>query len=257
MGGEIETRSARSVTCIVVPCYNESARLSQGEFLEFVRSHKEVCFLFVNDGSKDDTLQMLHDLCARNESRLAVLDLPRNQGKAEAVRQGMLHAMRELSPRFVGFWDADLATPLDAIPDFLRKLERHRGLDMVFGSRVRLLGHHVIRKMSRHYLGRLFATVVSVTLSLPVYDTQCGAKIFRVSPEFSGILAEPFLSRWIFDVEIIARVIQLHHGDRKRVEDVIYELPLMRWADIAGSKVHPLDFFRAMGEVYAIRKKYL
>jgi dolichyl-phosphate beta-glucosyltransferase len=257
MDGESGNNFGKNTACIVIPCYNEAARLPGAEFVEFIRKQNGISFLFVNDGSKDETLQVLQKLCSLDESRLAYLDLGKNQGKAEAVRLGILHVIENFRPRYVGFWDADLATPLDAIPDFLKKLERQPHLEMIFGSRVRLLGHQVRRKVSRHHLGRLFATVVSVTLALPVYDTQCGAKIFRINPDLSRIFAEPFLSRWIFDVEIVARLIQLNHGDRRRVEEIIFELPLTQWNDIAGSKVHPLDFFRSMGEIYAIRRKYL
>lgn len=249
--------SSQVRACIVIPCYNESTRLRGAEFLNFVLDHDEICFLFVNDGSKDNTFAILQALCSQNSERLYCLDLVTNHGKAEAVRRGMLHSIERLQPEFVGFWDADLATPLDAIPDFLRRLIEHENLEMVFGARIRLLGHHVRRKLKRHYLGRLFATVVSIVLQLPVYDTQCGAKLFRVNSKFSAILAEPFLSRWIFDVEILARVIQAVRGDRAKVEDMIFELPLMRWEDVAGSKLHPTDFLRALLEIYAIRNRYL
>jgi dolichyl-phosphate beta-glucosyltransferase len=243
-------------SCIVIPCYNESARLPTADFLDFSLANPGVCFLFVNDGSRDSTLAVLQRLCSQNPRQLFYLDLVTNRGKAEAVRLGILHCLEHLEPQFVGFWDADLATPLDAIPHFLGKMIRHESLQMVFGARIRLLGHHVKRNMIRHYLGRLFATAVSIALRLSVYDTQCGAKLFRVSPSIAPLFAEPFLSRWIFDVEIIARVIQSAAGDRERVEEMIFELPLMQWHDIAGSKLHPSDFFRSMLEIYAIRSKY-
>lgn len=244
-------------TCIVIPCYNESTRLRSAEFIEFAAAHDQIAFLFVNDGSKDNTLELLQRLCSKQGERLFYLDLGTNRGKAEAVRLGMLRSIELFQPEFVGFWDADLATPLQAIPDFLEMLKEQERLQMVFGARIRLLGHQVKRRSARHYLGRIFATVVSIALRLPVYDTQCGAKLFRVTPDLSRILAEPFLSRWIFDVEIVARVIRAANGDRERVEEKIFEMPLMQWEDVAGSKLHSTDFFRAMLEIYAIRKKYL
>lgn len=256
------TQEAKQVTdcvqtCIVIPCYNESARLRGAEFADFAATHHQIAFLFVNDGSKDSTLDLLQQLCSDQSDRLFYLDLGTNRGKAEAVRLGMLRSIELLQPDFVGFWDADLATPLQAIPDFIAKLKERKRLQMVFGARIRLLGHHVKRRLVRHYLGRIFATVVSIALRLPVYDTQCGAKLFRVTSDLSRILSEPFLSRWIFDVEIIARVIQTAHGDRDAVDEMIFELPLMQWEDVAGSKLHPTDFLRALIEILAIRRRYL
>jgi len=243
-------------TCIVVPCYNEERRLHGAEFVDFIRKNSNISFMFVNDGSIDKTIQVLESLCAGNHDRLHLLDIQPNGGKAEAVRRGLLNAIDKVRPSFVGFWDADLATPLNAIPIFIETLNERDARTMVFGARIRLLGREVHRKSSRHYLGRFFATTVSMMLKLPVYDTQCGAKLFKVTPVLCQILADPFLSRWIFDVEIIARLICAADGDRSKVEQAVFELPLMQWNDVAGSKLHPADFFKAFWEIVAIWRQY-
>lgn len=259
--GENEAALAPSSTenrcTIVVPCYNEARRLPSEKFVEFVHAGRDIDFLFVNDGSTDNTLEVLERLQRVCGPSVGLLNKTVNAGKAEAVRDGMLQAITSGNPRFVGFWDADLATPLQAIHDLRQKLIDQPQLEMVFGSRVRLLGRHVHRRAVRHYLGRVFATVVSVMLRLPVYDTQCGAKIFRITPALPQILIEPFISRWVFDVEIIARFIALNNLDARPLQDSIYEFPLERWEDVAGSRVKPGDFLLAFLDTFRIHRKYL
>ncbi|MHC4178100.1 MAG: glycosyltransferase, partial [Planctomycetota bacterium] len=195
---------------IVVPCYNEARRLDTGAFQQFVARGHLARFLLVNDGSTDDTAAALETLRRWNPGKFDVCHLPRNVGKAEAVRQGVLRALQRPVDS-VGFWDADLATPLEAIPQFCELLRRDPRLQMVIGARVKLLGRTIERRILRHYLGRLFATAASVVLRLPVYDTQCGAKLIRASAEMRALFDEPFRTNWIFDVELLARFI----GGRK------------------------------------------
>ena len=254
---DLSVSSSPDRTAVIVPCYNEAKRLDTAVFRQFLESSAPVRLVFVDDGSKDDTSSILHRLCAGSESRAMVVQCPVNGGKAEAVRRGLLHALHHLGPELVGYWDADLATPLDVIPRFVHILDTHPRIAMVFGSRVKLLGRFVKRQPRRHYLGRVFATVVSQMLRLPIYDTQCGAKLFRVDSGIAEILEKPFLSKWIFDVEIIARYIQHHGGNPALVENMIYEYPLERWEDVAGSKVRPGDFLTALGDVFKIRSAYL
>ncbi len=238
---------------LVVPCFNEEHRLDEGAFQSSRATRPDVEFLFVNDGSGDGTLPLLERLRASDPAGIHLLDLPRNQGKAEAVRQGMLAAI-ERRPDIVGFWDADLATPLAELDSFLEVLQRRPEIAMVFAARVRLLGREISRRPSRHYFGRMGATLISSSLGLAVYDTQCGAKLFRVTEALSTVLAEPFLSRWIFDVEIIARFVQLRGRDA--MARAIYELPVMQWRDVAGSKVKSRDFIRALRDLFRIHRAY-
>ncbi len=243
--------------CLVVPCYNEARRLNVEGFRSYLANTPETHLLFVDDGSRDNTVEVLGRVCAGFEERAAILRCSVNVGKAEAVRLGILHALAHFSNQFVGFWDADLATPLDAVGRFLKVLDEQPAIEMVFGSRVQLLGRHVERLAIRHYLGRIFATAVSTVLRMPIYDTQCGAKIFRVTSVTPQIFAEKFLSKWVFDVEIIARYLNLYRKDARLLETAIYEYPLERWVDVAGSKVRPLDFLRAFVDVVKIKHRYL
>jgi hypothetical protein len=105
-------------------------------------------------------------------------------------------------------------------------------VDVVIGARVKLLGREIHRRPLRHYLGRLFATMTSLVLGIAVYDTQCGAKIFRVNRATRDTFARPFRSTWIFDVEVLARYVAITGSAAG-----VYELPLRMWRDVPGSKM--------------------
>jgi dolichyl-phosphate beta-glucosyltransferase len=245
-------------TTLVVPCYNEAARLDAQAFRAALDAYDSLGLLFVDDGSRDATADVLARLAAH--PRIDVLTLVGNVGKAEAVRRGILRAL-EARPDVVGFWDADLATPMDEVPRFLDTLRARPEIDIVIGSRVKLLGRRITRRAARHYLGRVTASLVSLLLGLGVYDTQCGAKAFRVSPAFGPppgrLFADPFTSRWAFDVEILARWIGGCGGaPRAELEQRIVELPLETWTDVEGSKIRPIDFFRTPFDLARIAVRY-
>ncbi|MBD3673405.1 MAG: glycosyltransferase [Planctomycetaceae bacterium] len=238
---------------IIVPCYNEEHRFQTDEFEQFLDQDPTCRFVFVNDGSQDQTANVLGAFVERHPDRCQLLDLKQNVGKAEAVRQGILQALQE-NPTYFGYWDADLATPLEAIPLLRNRLETQPELNMVFGSRVRLLGRTIERRAIRHYAGRVFATAASLVLNLAIYDTQCGAKLFRNIPVVSEQFTDPFLTSWIFDVEIIARYGQTIPPEQ--LAQTIYEYPLQEWRDVAGSKVQFYDFFKAAWELRKIQRTY-
>jgi len=242
---------------VVVPCYNEARRLRLDDFERFLCDphNDQITLLFVNDGSKDGTLSILESLRSRFPERVFVHNQERNRGKAEAVRNGMLRVIASGQAQITGFWDADLATPMAQIHDLLDLMTADGRLNLIFGARVRLLGHAIHRQPLRHYLGRGFATVVSLLFKIPIYDTQCGAKLFRVTEDLERVLSKPFLSRWIFDVEMLARFLAVHGGDTQRLEGEICEYPLPEWTDVAGSKVRAFDFFKAVGELATIHRR--
>jgi dolichyl-phosphate beta-glucosyltransferase len=248
----------RPDTIVVVPCYNEARRIDAPAFDGFLDDCKNVSLIFVDDGSTDDTPLVMERLRQRHPKQVCTLRLGENVGKAEAVRRGVQIALRR-RPTFVGYWDADLATPLEAIPQFCDVLHVRPDVSLVMGSRVALLGRQIRRSGSRHLLGRAFATAASLVLNLPVYDTQCGAKLFRVTSEVAELFSQPFGSRWIFDVEILARWIAntANPTDATTPYESIYEYPLERWQDVAGSRLKSRDFFVAAIDLAAIYWRYM
>jgi dolichyl-phosphate beta-glucosyltransferase len=235
-------------TKIVVPCYNEADRLLSDAFLSYAREHERLSFLFVDDGSKDATYEVLQALAREAPQSMEVLRLEKNSGKAEAVRRGVLAAF-EGNPDCIGYWDADLATPLHYIETF-EQILREPQFKLVLGSRVRLLGRNVERTAARHYLGRGFATIAGLALGLPIYDTQCGAKLFRAEPVFRTAFETPFELTWSFDVELFARLKALgaSTGELDPAAQFV-EYPLQEWRDAPGSKIRAKHFPRIGMEV--------
>jgi len=235
-------------TCVVIPCFNEAERLDPNAFLAALAGAPSLAFLFVNDGSTDATLRVLEELRARAPEQIEVLALERNSGKAEAVRRGVLQAAA-LGARIVGYWDADLATPLRYVPIFEQVLERD-ALVFVLGSRVRMLGREVKRSAPRHYLGRGVATLAGVALGLPVYDTQCGAKLFKATPAVLSAFERPFELGWSFDIELLARLLarEAEVGDID-VRHQCCEVPLEEWTDAPGSKLTVAQFPKVASEL--------
>lgn len=237
----------RERLALVIPAWNEAHRFRATPFLDFVASQNTVDLYFVDDGSVDGTGELLDTLQEQQPVRMHVLHLEQNQGKAEAVRLGLRRVL-DAGYGLVGYLDADLAAPLDTVLLLRAVLLEDPALVMAMGSRVKLLGWEITRSERRHYLGRIFATFASLALRLPVYDTQCGAKAMRCGAALDTALATPFMSRWLFDVELLARLRDA--GARMR------EVPLPVWKDPGGSSVRGRDFLRAPVELWRIWRRY-
>ena len=239
---------------LVIPCFNEERRLDRAELGRLARAREDLTLLFVDDGSRDRTADVLRAL-SRETPRIALHALPANAGKAEAVRAGLRAAIAG-GADIVGYTDADLATPVDELLRMLQVMSEG-GASVLLASRVRLLGAAIERRALRHYLGRIFATVASIALRLPVYDTQCGAKLFRPTPTLEAALAQPFTSRWAFDVELLGR---LAYGTRQAPplpREAFLEVPLRAWRDVGGSKMNWKSMARAGTDllVMAVRNR--
>ena len=167
------------------------------------------------------------------------------------------NAAIERGAGYAGYLDADLATPLSEIANLVRVLDEDPSCEVVFGARVQLLGRRIVRSRRRHYLGRVFATVASETLGLPVYDTQCGAKLLRATPRTRALFESAFHAGWTFDVELLARWLRDRRAEGvPEPERGLVEVPLQVWRHVPGSKVRATDLPRALLELWWIRREY-
>lgn len=239
-----------TATTVVIPCFNEATRLDDALVHELAeRSGGEV--LLVDDGSADDTAARVASLASASAGTISDHRLGTNRGKAEAVRAGMWLALERGAP-IVAFCDADFATPPSEMARLIAVLGEDAGIDVAIGSRVALLGADVRRSAARHYLGRLFATAASMALGMTVYDTQCGAKVFRDTPALRAALGTPFRSGWAFDIELLARL-RNGTGDVRGLDiDRFVEVPLRAWHDVRGSKLTAAGAARAALDVVRI-----
>jgi glycosyltransferase involved in cell wall biosynthesis len=257
MNGDSMVDPASRLTCgTVIPCFNEAERLDVSRFVTFANRNPEIELIFVDDGSTDDTSDCIRSLIASTASSISLLRLKQNGGKAEAVRQGMLWASQR-NFDVVAYWDADLATSLETVVDFLAVLHRHDDVNVVWGTRLNLMGHHIERDFVRRQIGRVFSTASATAVGVRIRDALCGAKMFRTGRYLNAVLNTPFGSRWIFDVELVARLAFLSQlQSRRPIRDTLYEFPLDRWDEIAGSKLKAFDFVRASGELIDLFLRY-
>ncbi|RSK39175.1 glycosyltransferase [Mangrovimonas spongiae] len=222
-------------TCIIIPCYNEANRLPSEDFLAFSKNNNSIHLLFVDDGSQDNTLAVLKDI---SDSFLSVslLALEKNSGKAEAIRQGLLHLNNHY--KTIGYLDADLSTPLSEITRLIT-IAHTKNMPFVMGSRVKRSGATINRRLKRHLFGRIIATLIdSCILKLGIYDTQCGAKVID-APLAKELFKTPFKTKWLFDVELLLRM--KHKYGKAYCKNNILEIPLEYWRDVGASKISFLD----------------
>ena len=231
---------------IIVPCYNEASRLNLEAFINFGNQFSDVHFLFVNDGSTDATNEKLKTI-ESSTPNTQIIKLLKNSGKGEAIRQGLVEALKK-DFSFIGYLDADLSTSLQEFYK-LHKFAQQQDADFVLASRVKKIDTVIERSFTRHIAGRMIATVIDKRFNLGVYDTQCGAKIFKPST-IDTIVLQPFYTKWFFDVEILLRI--------KRLNQKLncFEVPLSKWHNVKNSKINLLSFPLVLKELSILSRKY-
>lgn len=225
---------------IVIPCYNEASRLKLSDYQSFIEKNPKYTLCFVNDGSTDDTLNVLKgfqkklmSLHRGMETQLLIHDMPQNGGKAAAVRAGVNYLIENTNIQNVGFVDADLATGFDDYMNLVDTLENKK-LDAVLGSRKLDAGLDMERSAFRQAASFAFGKFINGIIGLDIKDTQCGAKVFSRNIA-QKVFKDSFQSKWLFDVEILIRI--KNHFGKNRAMNFINEVALNKWEEVEGSKI--------------------
>jgi dolichyl-phosphate beta-glucosyltransferase len=219
---------------VIVPCYNEEKRFPFKEFLDFAQKNPSVLLCFVNDGSKDNTIAVLNGIQAECPQNITVVNMKQNGGKAEAVRQGMLHVYRNYKTPLMGFLDADLATKPEEWLQMAQYKEGYPQYGAIVGSRIQRLGANIRRDDNRSVFSSIIKKFIRIILKTPFQDTQCGAKIFNRSL-IPFLFNDAFMTPWLFDVEIFLRL-QKKFG-KTTLQKGVLEFPLMHWTEVGDSRL--------------------
>ncbi|MCX6853657.1 MAG: glycosyltransferase [Verrucomicrobia bacterium] len=231
---------------LVIPCYRESGRIRAflAELCREMSVLSAVTILVVEDGSDAEEVAKMHAVIEvlRTEYAclLALKTLPQNLGKGGAVYAGWEdHGGAD----WLAFVDADGAC---SALETSRLLRMRNGRAAIFASRVKMLGRQVDRLFKRHLLGRVYATLVSELLRVPVYDSQCGLKIVpRLA--YEAVASRLQVRGFAFDVEMMVAL--LDTGCQ------IHEVPI-DWHEVEGGKVSLIhDSWRMARDVWQIRAR--
>ncbi len=224
---------------IVVPCYNEAGRLDLESFEEFLNQNNNYSICFVNDGSSDNTLDVLKSFQAKSPSRIYVYDAPHNNGKAEAIRAGVNFVLKNTQARKIGFMDADLATGFEDYENLADSLEDDIGTEgMVIGSRTRVNTANINRTAFRSASSNIFNVIIQWIIGLKINDTQCGAKVFTRTTA-NSLFQKEFISKWLFDIELLMRM-RNKYGKTNMLSK-FKEVSLKKWTEVEGSKITMKD----------------
>jgi len=236
---------------LIIPFYNEAQRMAHTELAAMFTAYPETTFLLVNDGSTDGTYSLIEDYRS-SFNNIILMHLPRNYGKAEAIRKGVLsHSVKSYSFDYIGYLDADLSTPVAELIKMKQYAQAHPYHAFIMGSRIKKLGSTITRYATRHYFGRVFATIVSqFIIKAPVYDTQCGAKVIETQLA-CDLFAEPFITRWIFDVELLLR-----YRKQQGSLNGVYEYSLASWIEKGESKITLKDLLGFPWQLIKIYRAY-
>lgn len=156
-----------SILCsVVVPMYNEEEvipvtyqRLT--DVMEKANVNYEI--IFVNDGSRDKTAELLNEICD-NDKRVKLLDFSRNFGHQIAITAGMDYSCGQC----IVVIDGDLQDPPELIPAMIEKWKD--GYDVVYGKRISRQGESIFKKLTAAIYYRLLRSMTDVSIPVDTGD---------------------------------------------------------------------------------------
>jgi glycosyltransferase involved in cell wall biosynthesis len=239
------TDMAHPQLSIVIPAYNESARIEQTleRVLGCVAEREwDAEVLVVDDGSKDDTAAIVQRWM-ETHPRLHLVKNPGNRGKGYSVRNGLLQAAGDV----VMFTDADLSSPMEEAERLLAALAD--GADVAIGSRWMDRTRQTIHQpLYRQFFGRCFNWVTRTVMGLPFKDTQCGFKAFKREAA-QVIFRLQTIERWGFDPEILFIA--------RKLKYVVREVPVTWGHDERSRMSYLKDGMKMLEEMAVIRMNSL
>jgi len=218
---------------IIYPVFNEEKRLRKTflDIMKFEQSNKFLKkeYIFVNDGSSDQTLSVLNKRF-KNNKKVRVISYDKNMGKGYALKKGVLAAKND----WVLTTDADCSVSNFQLIKWIQKKYLNHNDLIYFGSRNHRLSI-VKKKKIRKIVGMVFKFSIRFFFQIKISDTQCGFKLYKLNTakKLFGMMS---VNDYMHDIEIclIAKKLDLR----------IRDLPV-KWTHVSQSKINFIrDFFK-------------
>jgi len=237
---------------IIVPCYNEEKRLNFNQFYQFSQQNKEYQILFVDDGSTDETLNILKKLSFSSEN-ISYINYKKNKGKSYAVRSGVLNILEnnKLENTYIGFLDADLSISTTDIEKLYNTAILNPQLGFIYYMKDKK--HYYTKKYLRYIISNILKIMNEKIYNIKIDDTQCGCKIFK-SNVAEIIFKEEFKSKWLFDLEIFLRLIDNY--DKSYLDHFSYGIRNIKIKYAEKSKIKARIFLQITFDYIKIYRKY-
>lgn len=241
---------------VVIPVYNEEKRIHLAfDAVKKFKQPRGVCvekFIFVDDGSRDNTMTMLLEFknSMKGKANIEVIGYKRNRGKGYALKVGM----KKVKSDYALMLDADISIPFSNLRNFIPFMEKN--YDVILGNKEKLSSASwSARGLFRTVGGWGYSFLTRVVLGIAAKDATAGFKVYSLKV-CKAVFPQVRQERWGFDPEVLYMctrfgysmkeiVVHWHHVDSSKVSflrDVIKgvkEMVAIKTAGMRGIYVNP------------------